>query len=236
MSQGDTGQCTSKIAEGDIVSYLTQDQGTWTTEVSTVTSETSVVGVQINGWKFAEETTAPTPGTGSVTLAASSQTASADAVVPQSEAFGTSAKIGIGVGVSLGVTGLVALGAGLLMMYRARKALRSMTSLPPVEKNLSDGGIRSVSTSQLSQSYAPKAPVINPVVEMPQYPEQSWSSGHSPELSVYPAYGVTVPHGEMEGTTPPPPPPPDVNERIQRRMELEGEFERNVKVLRYPHR
>lgn len=217
------------------MSYLTQDQGTWTTEVSTVTSETSVVGVQINGWKFAEETTAPTPGTGSVTLAASSQTASADAVVPQSEAFGTSAKIGIGVGVSLGVTGLVALGAGLLMMYRARKALRSMTSLPPVEKNLSDGGIRSVSTSQLSQSYAPKVPVINPVVEMPQYPEQSWSSGHSPELSVYPAYGVTVPHGEMEGTTPPPP-PPDVNERIQRRMELEGEFERNVKVLRYPHR
>lgn len=262
MSHGTTGQCASKVAEGDVLSYITRGQdGSWATQTSTATAATSVVGVQINGWKFAEETAAAaTPssgsGSGSGTWVANSQTASAEASSQVSETLGTSAKIGIGVGVSLGATGLVALGAGLLMMYRARKAARSMSHTPLVEKDLSGGGCggggegssRSVSSSQSSsRQYAPEVVVVqdaNPRVETPHYPaEQNWggggvgSGGYSTEQPAYSAaYGVvTLPHGEMEGTTPTPL-SGVANEGIQRRMELEGEFERNIKVLRYPHR
>ncbi len=194
----------------------------------------TVVGVQINGWNFAEETAAPRPSAGSATLVANTQAASAD-LSSREGPLGTSAKIGIGVGVSLAVTGLAALGVGLLMMYRARKAARSMipSSSPSMAEDLSNAAGGPMLSSKFSRSHIPTPELqqTNNGLETAHYYQEQSSSAYPSEHHIYRPYGITVPHGEMEGTT-----VLDVNERSQRRMELEGEFDRNVKVLHHPPR
>ncbi|RYP19333.1 hypothetical protein DL765_003415 [Monosporascus sp. GIB2] len=237
-SQGATGQCTSRVAAGQVVTYIGRDEnGAWTTRSSRMNTATAVVGVQINGWKFADETAASTPSTESCSLPESFETTPAN-LCSQSEAFGNSAKIGIGVGVSLGLTGLIALGAGLLMMYRARKAARSMPPPPSITKDFSEVG-GPISRSQLSLSRTPIFQERNKPTEMPdsrtKASPQDWSSysaeQYPTEQPLHHSYAVTVPHGEMEGTAGPIP-----RETPHTRMELEGEFERNIKVLyRPPH-
>ncbi|RYP81439.1 hypothetical protein DL770_005915 [Monosporascus sp. CRB-9-2] len=231
-SQGNTGQCTSHVAAGQDLTYMTRgENGGWTATTSRINTATSVVGVQINGWKFAAETAASTPSTESCSLPQSFETAPANSC-SQSEAFGNSAKIGIGIGVSLGLTGLVALGAGLLMMYRARKAARSMSIPPSITKDFSNGS-GPISSSQFSLSRTPEPRERSNPTEMPdsatQALPQNWSGypaeQYPTEQPLYHSYAVTVPHGEMEGTGGPTP---------HTRMELEGEFERNIKVLYRP--
>ncbi|RYO97460.1 hypothetical protein DL763_002728 [Monosporascus cannonballus] len=235
-SQGTTGQCTSRVAAGQDVTYMGRgENGAWITRSSRMNTATTVVGVQINGWKFADETAASTPSTGSCSLPGSFETTPANPC-SQSEAFGNSAKIGIGVGVSLGLTGLVALGAGLLMMYRARKAARSMPPPPSITKDFSDGS-GPISRSQLSLSRTPALQERNNPTEMPDSRTkalpQDWSSypaeQYPTEQPLYHSYAVTVPHGEMEGTAGYIP-----HETPHTRTELEGEFERNIKVLYRP--
>ncbi|RYP31408.1 hypothetical protein DL767_005808 [Monosporascus sp. MG133] len=237
-SQGSTGQCTSHVAAGQDLTYMSRgENGGWTATTSRINTATSVEGVQINGWKFADKTAASTSSTESCSLLQGFVTTPANSC-PQSEAFGNSAKIGIGVGVSLGLTGLVALGAGLLMMYRARKAARSMSPPLPITKDFSDGG-GPITGSQLSLSRTPEAQKGNNPTEMPdsvtQASPQNWDgypAGQYPtEQPLSHSYAVTVPHGEMEGTAGPIP-----LERPHTTMELEGEFERNIKVLYRPPR
>ncbi|RYP52782.1 hypothetical protein DL768_002133 [Monosporascus sp. mg162] len=237
QSQGNTGQCTSRVAAGQDLTYMVRDEnGAWTARTSRMNTVTSVIGIQINGWKFADETAASTPSAESCSSTQSFETTPANSC-PQSEAFSNSAKIGIGVGLSLGLTGLVALGAGLLMMYRARKAARSMSPPPFITKDFSDG--RPISSSQFFLSHTPDPQERNNPTEMPdsatQASPRNWS-GHPAEQypteqPLYHSYAVTVPHGEMDGTAGPIP-----HERPQTTMELEGEFERNIKVLYRPPR
>ncbi|RYP70609.1 hypothetical protein DL771_005322 [Monosporascus sp. 5C6A] len=176
-SQGRTGQCTSRVAAGQDLTYIGLENGSWIARSSRMSTATSVVGVQINGWKFADETAASTPNTESCSLVQSVETTPANSC-SQSEAFGSSAKIGIGVGVSLGLTGLVALGAGLFMMYRARKAARSISPAPATTKNFSDGR-GPISCSQFSLSRTSELRERNYPTEMPdsatQSSPQNWS-------------------------------------------------------------
>ncbi|RYP83015.1 hypothetical protein DL769_001484 [Monosporascus sp. CRB-8-3] len=238
QSQGATGQCTSRVAAGQDVTYMGRgENGAWTARSSRMNTATTVVGIQINGWKFADETAASTPSTESCSLLESSETAPAN-LCSESEAFGNSAKIGIGVGVSLGLTGLVALGAGLLMMYRARKAARSMPPRSSVTKDFS-GDSGPLSSSHFSLSRTSEVQERNNPTQMPDFATepspQNWSGypaeQYTTEQPLYHPYAVTVPHGEMEGTAGPIP-----QERPHTRMELEGEFERNIKVLFRPQR
>ena len=268
LSQGRTGQCISKVAEGDELKYLVRDPSgaSWSTTTTTADAETTVDGIQINGWRFADELTAATPsaeyytpaGTGGSHTTTSSSPQGAGA--PESGALSDAVKIGIGVGVSLGVIGLITLGVGLIMMYRSRKAARA-TRTNILEKDLGDSS-GSLSSAQASQFSVPELQVQSTQhpTNTSQYPppDQSWG-GHSTEQAAYSAYGMTVPHGEVDAT------PaqmmdestrrrvelegeydrnvkvdgvvaPVVDERVRRRMELEGEFERNVKVLWHPPR
>ena len=268
LSQGRTGQCISKVAEGDELKYLVRDPSgaSWSTTTTTADAETTVDGIQINGWRFADELTAATPNTeyytpagtgGSHTTTSSSPQG---AGVPESGALSDAVKIGIGVGVSLGVIGLITLGVGLIMMYRSRKAARA-TRTNILEKDLGDSS-GSLSSAQASHFSVPELQVQSTQhpTNTSQYPPPDQSrGGHSTEQAAYPPYGMTVPHGEVDAT----PAPmmdesmrrrvelegeydrnvkvegvvaPVVDERVRRRMELEGEFERNVKVLWHPPR
>ena len=228
-------------------------------------------GIQINGWKFDEQLTAATPSAGYFTPAG---TGTSESVAPAPGSGGSlsnSAKVGIGVGVSLGAIGLVALGAGLLMIYRSRRTARSLApSTDPLGKDLGDGtGSMSMSSAQVSQYYVPELQVPNtePRSETPphQHPPsigQGWGGYSADQQAAYAAYGTAAPHphSEVEATSAPRTDDrmhrrvelegeydrivkvemgamaPAVDDRTRRRMELEGEFERNVKVLWHPPR
>ncbi|RYO84551.1 hypothetical protein DL764_009315 [Monosporascus ibericus] len=177
-SQGDTGQCFSRVEAGQDLTYMGRgEDGAWTARTTRINTATSVAGVQINGWKFADETAASTPSAESCSLLQSFETTPTNSC-SQSEAFGNSAKIGIGVGISLGLTGLVALGAGLLMMYRARKAARSMSPPPSITKDFNDGSGQ-ISSSQFSLSHTPELRERHNPTEMPdsatQPSSQNWT-------------------------------------------------------------
>ena len=105
--------------------YLARDAdgASWTTTTTTADAEMTIHGVQINGWNLDERLTAATPSAGSYTPAGTgnSKISSSDG----GGSLSNPVKIGIGVGVSLGVIGLAALGVGLLMMYRSRRAARA---------------------------------------------------------------------------------------------------------------
>lgn len=89
----------------------------------TTNATTTVYGVQINGWIFAEETGEPGPPSACNTSLVSSCKGALD----------TGGKIGIGIGVVMGVIGLATLAAGLLMMRRGRNTRRPTPEAPGSE-------------------------------------------------------------------------------------------------------
>ncbi|KAK6076789.1 hypothetical protein SCUP234_03200 [Seiridium cupressi] len=102
---GGTGECTSKLAAGQEVTYQVRIDGTWTANTTSMQKESSVVGIPINGWTFAATTSEAT------------NTASCNA----ESRLGSGTAAGIGVGVSLGVTGLAMFAAGLFMLRKSRR-------------------------------------------------------------------------------------------------------------------
>ncbi|KAM0809064.1 putative kinesin light protein [Seiridium cardinale] len=102
---GDTGECTSKLAAGQEVTYQVKIDGTWTANTTSMQKESSVVGIPINGWTFAATTSEAT------------NTASCNA----ESRLGSGTAAGIGVGISLGVTGLATFAAGLFMLRKSRR-------------------------------------------------------------------------------------------------------------------
>ncbi|KAI1140526.1 hypothetical protein F5Y05DRAFT_320477 [Hypoxylon sp. FL0543] len=273
MAPGSTGQCTSGVKKGNVVTYA-QSDSVWKITSSTVTADTTVAAIPVNGWTFAIPTDSSAAGASgcdaSVSAAPENHAATGNASCNAVGGSGISsgAAAGIGVGVSLGVTGLAALGAGLFMMFRTRKAARKH---PPAEAHIAHfantGGKGMDNSAQVFPTYSPDSRVAPSPSERPQYhpydgevwdasapcPPPTQASTHTTHTNA-----ITVPHGEMEGTTAQTTdertrrmelegtlyrdtnsrtmgagntaPPHEGSDDIRRRMELEGEFDRNVKV------
>lgn len=124
LGPGNTGQCVLNLDAGSVITYAIRDETqNWGISTQTLSSKTTVAGVQVNGWVFAAEPSQAS--TGGCTNAGAGVAATATATVTVSaEADGglsSGAKIGIGVGVSMSVVGLLTLLAGIWMIMRARR-------------------------------------------------------------------------------------------------------------------
>lgn len=150
MSDGHAGQCISEITAGQAVSIVlfttitdtNKAASAWVTSVSTVTSDTTVNGIQINGFNIAPQTSssnsAPVSTSASITSASfgakttetdSTQTSTSANSPPAHNAnTGLSAKesIGIGIGVAFGVIAIAVLVAGAFWYRRRRRAAIDM--------------------------------------------------------------------------------------------------------------
>ncbi|OTA96489.1 hypothetical protein M434DRAFT_8932 [Hypoxylon sp. CO27-5] len=272
---GSTGQCTSAIKKGDVVTYAQRDSS-WKVTSSSATAATTVAAIPVNGWVFAAPTESTAASASSCDAAVSEAlanhiatgNASCDAVGGSGISSGAAA--GIGVGVSLGVTGLAALGAGLFMMFRTRRATRKQPSAEAHIAHFANVGGKDMNNSaQVFPTYSPDPRDTQNVSERPQYhyPYEGdvWDASvpclPPTQSSIHTTHtnAITVPHGEMEGTAYQrldprtrrrmelegtlyqdadgrtmgagnTAPPNEDSEEIRRRMELEGEFDRNVKV------
>jgi hypothetical protein len=119
LGNGNTGQCVSNFDAGQVFTYAIQDASkNWIITTKTVASKTTVAGIPINGWAFAQET-----GTAASTAcaAAATTTVTSSASAEPNAGLSSGAKAGIGIGVALGVVGLLTLLAGLWMMRRFRR-------------------------------------------------------------------------------------------------------------------
>lgn len=268
MGPGRTGQCTSEVKKGEVLTYAVRDTNGWKITSSSVPSDTTVDGIQVNGWAFATPTgTTNSAGNcdASVTEALANHiaTGNASCEAPGAGGISSGAAAGIGVGVSLGVTGLAALAAGLFMMYRTRKAARRIPEKPDPAADIahfaSSGGKGAMAASaQVYPTYSPDPQNTPSPSERPQYQpfeNSAWDASTYVPPPSQPATHTsarTVPHGEMEGTmyqgigidertrgrsemdggiiATGVAGHPDSEEERRRRMELEGEYDRNVKV------
>jgi hypothetical protein len=114
LGRGNTGQCVSNLEADQVITYAVQDQNqNWVITTKSISSRTTVAGIPVNGWVFAQET-----GTASTACATATP---ADSNSASNAGLSSGAKAGIGVGVSLGVIGLLTLLAGIWMMRRARR-------------------------------------------------------------------------------------------------------------------
>ncbi|KAI1462566.1 hypothetical protein F4805DRAFT_471858 [Annulohypoxylon moriforme] len=282
MGPGNTGQCTSDVKKGDVVTFAQKD-ASWKVTSSTATQATTVAAIPVNGWTFATPTNSPADNdtescAASVSNALANHlatnTASCDATNGGGISSGTAA--GIGLGAFFGVTGIAALGAGLFMMFRARKAARQRPADTHIAHYVNNSSKDMNTSAQGLTSYSPdprETPRDTPTPsERPQYhhPYEGdvWDVSTPclpPQSFDKHVYAKTVPHGEMEGTAyksidartrrrmelegtlfqdtdgrtigtgtagfpSTDPSHTDSEDEIRRRMELEGEFDRNVKV------
>ncbi|XXH03877.1 hypothetical protein Hte_010285 [Hypoxylon texense] len=236
---GNTGQCTSQVKKGSIVTYAARDNG-WKTTSSSVTEATTAAAIPVNGWIFAatetDSATASTTGSSNNCAAAVSDAlantiaegnSTCDAASGSRISAGAAA--GIGVGVSVGFTGLMALGAALLMTYRNRKTARKRQPTAHIAEFANSGGKGADTGAQTFPTYSPVPRETPSPSERPQYQSpyarDAWDASTPclqpppppPPQSDTHAHARTVPHGEMEGTTFQP-----IDERTRRRMEIEG--------------
>ncbi|KAI1341380.1 hypothetical protein F5Y15DRAFT_354893 [Xylariaceae sp. FL0016] len=208
---GNTGECTSRLNKDDVVTYAERDDsGQWGVSTSTVTADTTVAAIPVNGWKIAAETTASGYTNDCQASALETAASTSDSCSSNCEA------IGIGVGVSLGVTGLACLAAGIWIMYRARKGAKSSSS---VEKLSSQYRPSCPGSPPAATDHTPMYATYHPEsrgttsltdgLEYSQYDSQAsqgWGISTAPH-SYQPAsstashpYARTIPHGEMEGS------------------------------------
>ncbi|XDG04293.1 hypothetical protein ABKA04_003908 [Annulohypoxylon sp. FPYF3050] len=235
---GSTGQCTSDVKKGDIITFAQKDAN-WKVTSSTATQATTVAAIPVNGWTFASPTNSPANANNdtescdasiSDALAnhLASSTASCDAASGSGGGISSSTAAGIGLGAFFGVTGLAALGAGLFMMFRARKAARQRPAEAHIAHFVNSGGKDMNASAQAFATYAPTPePRETPTPsERPQYHQTSSYEGDVWDVSTscLPSqsfdkhvYAKTVPHGEMEGDA-----YKNLDARTRRRMELEG--------------
>ncbi|KAI0885528.1 uncharacterized protein GGS22DRAFT_130280 [Annulohypoxylon maeteangense] len=277
MAPGDTGQCTSDVKKGGIITFAQKDAN-WKVTSSTATQAMTIAAIPVNGWSFATPTNSAAENDTDICAASVSDalanhiaasTASCDAT--NDGGISSSTAAGIGLGAFFGVTGLAALGAGLFMMFRARKAARQRPTNAHIAHFVNNSGKDMNSSAQVLTAYSPEPREAYTPPERPQYHQvyqaDVWdvsAAGLPPQSFDKHTYAKTVPHGEMEGTAfknidartrrrmelegtmfqdtdgrtmgvgttkfPIDSSRIDSEEEIRRRMELEGEFDRNVKV------
>ncbi|KAI1467980.1 uncharacterized protein F4812DRAFT_459262 [Daldinia caldariorum] len=270
---GDTGECTSALKKGSVVTYAQRDPD-WKITSSSVTADTVVAAIPVNGWTFATPTGSATNSASncdaSVANALANHVATGNASCVGYDGGGISggAAAGIGVGVSLGVTGLAALGAAIFMMYRTRKPARKRASTsditPFANSSGREAGKGMDASAHVLPTYPPGRETPSSLPERyPSYERDAWDASTPclppPQSSDTHTHARTVPHGEMEGS-----PYQHIKEsatselgatpsqytdgrtigaagfiqsshysseeETRRRGELEGEFDRNVKV------
>lgn len=241
MGPGGTGECTSILDAGSVVTYAERDSS-WKITSSSVTTATTVAAIPVNGWTFATPTGSTTGSANtcdaSVSEALANQIATGVAAGNEScdaasaSRLSAGAAAGIGVGVSLGITGLAALGAGLFMMYRTRRAARKRPAAAHIAQFTNSGGKDMDPSKQVFPTYSPAPRETPSPSEMPPYNQpyerDMWDAStpilppsrantQSNTYSNTHSNARTVPHGEMEGTT-----YSGMDDRTIRRMELEG--------------
>ncbi|KAI0134107.1 hypothetical protein BJ170DRAFT_184961 [Xylariales sp. AK1849] len=216
-SAGDTGQCTSKLDVGQVMTYVAEESQSWITTTSTVSTPSSALGIQVNGWNFVPvtATAANTVGeTGAIDGSAN----------PSNAQLSGDAIAGIGVGVSLGVIGLATFAAGILMMFKARRSARQQSppSIP------SSGGDFPPPAETDQTSYHAYQGGHDGITERHNYhayeaPSQEMFFASRLTQQTYPSTSPAAEersthslHGTEQGNG--------------RTVEMEGEFERNIKV------
>lgn len=149
LSDGKPGQCQSSISVGQKVSLITMTtDAKWVTVVSTVTSASFINGIQMNGWNVAPKTTSslasstPSAASSSATSSPSSSSSSARSLTSSTSSSATSSisstittssssnsahasndnkqTIGISIGVTLAVVGVIAAILAGLYFWRRR--------------------------------------------------------------------------------------------------------------------
>jgi hypothetical protein len=120
-------QCVSIATSGEVVTYIGYSSGTWTPNSTTFgPSGGTIIGGQLNGYKFADALTTSSSSVTSVATTTSSTTAqntSSSTATSSSNSSGglsSGAKVGLGVGVAIGVLGIVALIAAFILYKRSR--------------------------------------------------------------------------------------------------------------------
>ncbi|KAI0179229.1 hypothetical protein GGR52DRAFT_297444 [Hypoxylon sp. FL1284] len=246
MQAGGTGQCTSEVKAGDIVTYATNEGG-WKTTSSSVETKTTAAAIPVNGWIFAAAATDSATATGTnspnscdtAVWNALANVVATESPTCDSSTISAGAAAGIGVGVSIGLTGLMALGFALLMMYRSRKAAPKRS--PPAHiADFSGNGGKDNASGLVFPTYSPiprentspfeglserpvgratERPSKRPHYHQP-HATDVWDASAPclpPSQPDSHANARTVPHGEMEGTA-----YQHIDERTRRRMEIEG--------------
>ncbi|KAI1211679.1 uncharacterized protein F4807DRAFT_458574 [Annulohypoxylon truncatum] len=230
LGPGNTGQCTSDVKKGDIITFAQKDAN-WKVTSSTATQATNIAAIPVNGWTFATPTNSPANNdTESCDASVSdalanyiaTNTASCDAT--NGGGISSSAAVGIGLGSFFGVTGLAALGAGLFMMFRARKAARQRPAEAHIAHFINSSGKDMNTSAQAFATYTPEPRETPNPPERYQYHQPYEGDVWDVSTPCLPAqtfdkhmYAQTVPHGEMEGTA-----YKTLDARTRRRMELEG--------------
>ncbi|KAJ5609912.1 lpxtg-domain-containing protein [Penicillium herquei] len=153
------GFCVSDATSGQTFTYASTQSGTYKTLTTTLNSSSSVGAYAVSGWEILQATefiTSTAPASVSATTTSTGSTAtstfSTSSTTSQSSGTGSSisqmshsggglsngAKIGIGVGVSLGVVGLIAVLVGCYLMGRRSRRKgemngsgASVAELPP---------------------------------------------------------------------------------------------------------
>jgi len=125
-NEGITGECSSEVPAGKVITYAIRDQQqSWFTTSTSYTTVTQAWGIQINGYNIAPQTTSSSTTSTSATSSIAGTPPATNTPQPSS-GLSTGAKAGIGVGVALGA---LALGALIVFIFAQRK-----------RKYIADGG------------------------------------------------------------------------------------------------
>lgn len=110
------------------MTYAVRDKSNnWGITTLSISTNTPIYGIGVNGWVFAKETAAGTGASSACTATATTTVGrAADSTDAADPGLTTGARAGIGVGVAMGVIGLLSLLAGIWMMMRARKRERAL--------------------------------------------------------------------------------------------------------------
>ena len=128
--QGTTGECSSEVPAGMVITYAVRDLlESWFITSTSYTTATQAWGIQVNGYNIAPQTTfssttstSATSSTPSILATSSTIVAPPATNIPQpSSGLSTGAKVGIGVGVGFLA---LALGALIVFLFVQRKRKR----------------------------------------------------------------------------------------------------------------
>lgn len=122
---GNTGQCVTDLKPGQVITYAVRDKvNSWFLTTLSIKSSTTAAGIPVNGWNVATVTSSMPSSTTSNTPTAIATASQSTDISSDNSSSGMSrnAKIGIGVGVSLGFLGLAALFAGTFWLFRRRSS------------------------------------------------------------------------------------------------------------------
>lgn len=144
LGEGNTGECSSEVPAGRVITYAIRDQQqAWVTTSTSYRTATQAWGIHIDGYNIAPQTTfsstastSATSSSTSPTLATSSTVGNPPATITPQPSSGLSAGAKAGIGVSVAFSAL-ALGALIAFIFTQRKRKRITEGGEPAS-NLKD--------------------------------------------------------------------------------------------------